>query len=86
MARNAIAGIDEEISERRRNVEQLQGEAQRAEELSRLGAEEVEAVQHALREVVSSFDRRSMKVQIIVAAVTSVLSIIGSVLVNIFVP
>ena len=83
---SSIQEIDSEVSARRGAVEQLQKDAQRAEELSRLSAREVSGIKAALEEVVSGFDRRSLKSNIVIAIITSILGIGGSILVNMYVP
>jgi len=82
----SIEGIDKEVSARKEAVEQLKKEAQQAEELSRLSANQAEAVKASLRDVISAYDRRTLQINILLAIVTSIVGIGGSVLVSIFVP
>jgi len=83
---SSVGEIENEVSTRRDAVERLERDAQRAVDLSRLSSGEVDAVKSALQEVVSQSDRRSFETNILIAVITSVVGIGGSILVSIFVP
>lgn len=83
---SVISEIDKELSARRSAVERLKQEAERAEKLSQLSIKEVAAVTDALRGELSSSERKLFRVNLVITIIVFALSIIGSVIVNVYVP
>jgi len=82
----SLEEIDESVSARRNVVDQLQKDARRVEELSKLSATEVDGIKSAVEEIISSRDRKSLWLNIVIATVTTIISIGTGILINMYVP
>jgi hypothetical protein len=85
-AASVVGEIEQEVSARQKLLDQLKEDSQRAEELSKLRAPEVEAVTQALKGQLSVLERKSFKGNVILSGISFALGVISSILVNIFVP
>jgi hypothetical protein len=76
----SLEEIDERVSARRTAVDQLQRDARRAEELSKLSARQVDALDHRL----TGRDRRSLRLNIAIQVVLTIVGIGSSILISMY--
>jgi len=83
---DSLKKIGEQIDPDEATPEWVQINASEATELSKLTAEEVEAVKSALRAELGVFDKSTLRVTIISSLATSVFGVATSIFINLYVP
>lgn len=83
--RLALQSVDDTVTSDQVSAAELQAEADRAKELSRSTASEIESVKSTLKDELAAYDKSTLRVTVISSLATSIFGVASSILINLYV-